>query len=125
MEHCLPLPLQRPVAFPYAKSIRHWKMPPVYRQFLEALKEHRNSHAVREFLLVLALGRLHGRQPLEKALGEALKGDWASYRAVKELMPEGRNEGVSFLGLRSGFLANACNTFCGVCITLVTLSCLA
>lgn len=95
VEHYLPLLLQRPGAFPYAKPVRHWKMPLVYRQFLEALKEHRNGQTVREFLMVLALGRLHGRQQLEEALGEALKRGWASYQAVKGLMPEGRDEEVA------------------------------
>ncbi|MFQ5826874.1 MAG: IS21 family transposase [Dehalococcoidia bacterium] len=96
VEHYLPLLLQRPGAFPYAKPIRRWEMPPVYRQFLEALKECRNGQAVREFLLVLALGRLHGRQPLEKALSQALEKGWVSYQAVKQLMPEGRDEGTQF-----------------------------
>lgn len=94
VEHYLPLLLQRPGAFPYAKPIRRWEMPPVYRDFLEALKAHRNGQAVREFLLVLALGPLHGRQRLENALDEALDKGWVSYQAVKQLMPQGGDEGI-------------------------------
>jgi len=99
VEHYLPLLLQRPGAFPYARPVRHWQMPPVYREFLEALKERRDGQAIREFLLVLALGRLHGGECLERALREALGKGWVSYQAVRQLMPDGSGKEAPFQGV--------------------------
>jgi hypothetical protein len=50
IDHYLPLLIQRPGAFPYAKPVRQWKMPEVYREFLAALFQSVNGSGVRAFL---------------------------------------------------------------------------
>ena len=55
IDHYLPLLIQRPGAFPYARPVRQWKMPAVYREIYEALCRKHNGYGVREFLQVLAL----------------------------------------------------------------------
>ena len=72
IDHYLPLLLQRPGAFPYAKPVRQWKMPDVYRDFLTALSQPVNGGGVREFLRVMAMGRTYGRENLEQAMRQAL-----------------------------------------------------
>jgi len=47
VEHYLPLLLRRPGAFPYAKPVRQWKMPEVYREFYETLSRNHNGDGVR------------------------------------------------------------------------------
>ena len=86
VEHYLPLLLQRPGAFPYAKPVRHWQMPVIYRQFLEALERGRNGDSPREFLMLLNLGRTYGRDCLEQAMRQALGEGRPGYDRVRQLV---------------------------------------
>jgi hypothetical protein len=86
IDHYLPLLIQRPGAFPYAKPVRQWKMPEVYREFLEALTKRVNGSGVREFLQVLALGRSYGQENLEKAMRQALSENMADAERVRQLV---------------------------------------
>ncbi len=86
IDHYLPLLIQRPGAFPYAKPVRQWKMPEVYREFLEALSKRSNGSGVREFLQVLVLGRTYGRENLELAMTQALSENRADAERVRQLV---------------------------------------
>ena len=86
IDHYLPLLIQRPGAFPYAKPVRQWKMPEVYRGFLEALSKRSNGSGVREFLQVLVLGRTYGRENLELAMTQALSENRADAERVRQLV---------------------------------------
>jgi transposase len=86
IDHYLPLLIQRPGAFPYAKPVRQWKMPDIYREFLVALSQRGNGSRVREFLQVLALGRSYGKDNLEKAMRQALSENMADSERVRQLM---------------------------------------
>jgi len=94
VEHYLPLLLERPGAFPYAKPVRHWQMPAVYREFLKALESSRNGDSPREFLLALSLGRSYGRDRLEQAMRQALDEGTPDYERVRRLVT-GRLTSVS------------------------------
>jgi hypothetical protein len=86
IDHYLPLLIQRPGAFPYAKPVRQWKMPEIYREFLAALSQRVNGSGVREFLQLLALGRSYGQDNLEKAMRQALSENMADSERVRQLM---------------------------------------
>ena len=86
IDHYLPLLIQRPGAFPYAKPVRQWKMPEVYRKFLESLSKQSNGSGVREFLQLLVLGRTYGREKLESAMKQALLEDRADAERVRQLV---------------------------------------
>jgi len=86
VEHYLPLLLKRPGAFPYAKPVRHWQMPEVFREFLTALQAGRNGDSPREFLLVLSLGRSYGTEHLEQAMRQALDEGRPDYERVRQLV---------------------------------------
>ena len=86
IDHYLPLLIQRPGAFPYAKPVRQWKMPEIYREFLAALSQRVNGSGVREFLQVLALGRSYGQGNLEKAMRQALSENMADAERVRQLV---------------------------------------
>jgi len=86
IDHYLPLLIQRQGAFPYAKPVRQWKMPEVYREFLEALSKRSNGSGVREFLQVLVLGRTYGRENLELAMTQALSENRADAERVRQLV---------------------------------------
>ena len=86
IDHYLPLLIQRPGAFPYAKPVRQWKMPGIYREFLEALSKRANGTGVREFLQVLVLGRSYGRENLELAMSQALSENRADVERVRQLV---------------------------------------
>jgi len=86
IDHYLPLLIQRPGAFPYAKPVRQWKMPEVYREFLEALTKRVNGSGVREFLQVMALGRTYGKENLEQAMKQALSENRADAERVRQLV---------------------------------------
>ncbi len=94
VEHYLPLLIQRPGAFPYAKPVRHWKMPEVYREFLESLSKRGDGTGVREFLQVLVLGRSYGRDNLELAMGQALSENRADAERVRQLVDRSNYVGV-------------------------------
>jgi transposase len=72
VEHYLPLLIKRPGAFPYARPIRQWQMPQIYKQFLEALSNRGQGEGIREFLQILSLGRAYGREQLEEAMRQAI-----------------------------------------------------
>jgi transposase len=86
IDHYLPLLIQRPGAFPYAKPVRQWKMPEIYREFLSVLSQRLNGSGVREFLQVLALGRSYGQENLEKAMRQALSENMADAERVRQLV---------------------------------------
>jgi hypothetical protein len=86
IDHYLPLLIQRPGAFPYAKAVRQWKMPEIYREFLAALSQRVNGSGVREFLQVLALGRSYGQGNLEKAMRQALSENMVDAERVRQLV---------------------------------------
>ena len=86
IDHYLPLLIQRPGAFPYAKPVRQWKMPEIYREFLAAMSQRMNGGEVREFLQLLYLGRSCGQDTLEKAMRQALSENWADAERVSQLV---------------------------------------
>jgi len=86
IDHYLPLLIQRPGAFPYAKAVRQWKMPEIYREFLAALSQQANGSGVREFLQVLYLGRSCGQENLEMAVRQALSENRANVERVRQLV---------------------------------------
>lgn len=86
VDHYLPLLIQRPGAFPYAKPVRQWKMPEIYRKFLAALSQRSNGSGVREFLQVLYLGRNCGQEALEKAMLQALSENRADVDWIRQLV---------------------------------------
>lgn len=93
VDHYLPLLLQRPGAFPYAKPVRQWKMPGVYREFLEALSRRVDGSGVREFLQVLVLGRTCGRENLEQAMKQSLSENRADAERVRQLVNKENYDG--------------------------------
>jgi len=104
IDHYLPLLIQRPGAFPYAKPVRQWKMPEVYREFLEALCKRSNGSGVREFLQVLVLGRTYGRENLELAMTQALSENRADAERVRQLVDRTNFTGV--ISSAQSFYAN-------------------
>jgi transposase len=86
IDHYLPLLIQRPGAFPYAKPIRQWKMPEIYRRFLEVLSKRGNGSVIREFLQVLSLGRDFGQDKLEHAISQALSENQPDVERVRQLI---------------------------------------
>ncbi len=86
IDHYLPLLMQRPGAFPYAKPVRQWKMPEIYRAFLECLSQRGDGSGVREFLQVLTLGRTYGQENLEQAIGQALSENQVNVERVRQLI---------------------------------------
>lgn len=86
IEHYLPLLMRRPGAFPYAKPVRQWQMPEVYREFYAELIRLHSSDGVREFLHVLSLGRQYGGEALERAIGQALSENRADGERVRQIL---------------------------------------
>ncbi len=86
IDHYLPLLLKRPGAFPYAKPVRQWQMPEVYRDFLQSLSLRHNSDSPRLFLQVLSFGRHWGRQNLEKAMNQALREERTDVERVRQIL---------------------------------------
>lgn len=86
VDHYLPMLIRRPGAFPYAKPVRHWHMPEIYREFLKRLQSSNNGDSPREFLLTLSLGRNYGKEQLEKAIHQVLDEGRPSYERVRQLI---------------------------------------
>jgi hypothetical protein len=86
IEHYLPLLVRRPGAFPYAKPVRQWQMPEIYRQFYDALSCNHDGDGVREFLQVLTLGRHYGRETLEQAMCQALAEHRVDSERIRQLV---------------------------------------
>jgi hypothetical protein len=86
VDHYLPLLIQRPGAFPYARPVRQWQMPAVYREIYEALCLKYNGYGVREFLQVLALGRIYGKEAVERAMSQALAENFVSSDRIRQLI---------------------------------------
>ena len=103
VEHYLPLLLERPGAFPYARPVRHWDMPDVYQELLDRLRERHNGDGASHFLRVLMLTRTCGGVRLEQAVRQALVEGRADYDRIRQLavgssrtteMPSSRLAGV-------------------------------
>lgn len=86
VEHYLPLLARRPGAFPYAKPVRQWEMPEVYRAFYETLCRNHNGNGVREFIQVLLMGRQVGRGMLEQAMSRALAENRVDSERIRQLI---------------------------------------
>ena len=86
VEHYLPLLIRRPGAFPYAKPVRQWDMPEVYKEFLKALSDHDKSDGVKEFIRVLYFGRYYGQEKLEEAMKQALLENRADALRVGQIL---------------------------------------
>jgi len=99
IDHYLPLLVQRPGAFPYAKPVRHWKMPETFRKFLEALSRRSAGSGVREFLQVLILSRTCGQENLEQAIGQALSENRADAERVRQILNRQNYTGVPLVAL--------------------------
>jgi transposase len=99
VEHYLPLLARRPGAFPYAKPVRQWEMPQVYREFYETLSRNHNGDGVREFIQVLIIGRQYGREILERTMSQALAENRADSERIRQLITgtdaTGANQGTS------------------------------
>lgn len=95
VEHYLPLLLERPGAFPYARPVRHWDMPGTYRDLLDRLKERHNGDGVSQFLRVLMLARSYGQERLERAMRQALDEGRADYDRVRQLAAGGGPTGLT------------------------------
>jgi hypothetical protein len=102
IDHYLPLLIKRPGAFPYARPVRQWQMPEVYRDFLQALSINHNGDSPRLFLQVLAMGRRWGRENLEQAMSRALLEERADIERVRQLLFE--NGGVKTVSMPRGYL---------------------
>jgi hypothetical protein len=85
VEHYLPVLVRRPGAFPYARPVRQWQMPRIYRDFLEALSRSRNGDSPRLFLQVLYLGRHFGAKTW-KELWNSHKRGKSRRRGVRQLL---------------------------------------
>ena len=59
------LPMRKPGAFDHARPIQQWakSWPPVYQQYLDALRAGRPEGATREFVRIL---QLHSHFPVER-----------------------------------------------------------
>ncbi len=86
VEHYLPLLARRPGAFPYAKPVRQWEMPEVYREFYETVSRNHNGDGVREFIQVLIMGRQYGREILERAMSQALAENRVDSERIRQLI---------------------------------------
>jgi hypothetical protein len=99
VEHYLPLLARCPGAFPYAKPVRQWKMPEVYREFYETLSRNHNGDGVREFIQVFIIGRQYGREILERAMSRALAENRADSERIRQLIAgtdtTGANQSIS------------------------------
>jgi transposase len=95
VEHYLPLLMRRPGAFPYAKPVRHWKMPEICREFLESLSRRNGGDGVKEFLQVLFLGRDYGADDVERAMEQALLENRADFERVRQIVFGGQKVNYS------------------------------
>lgn len=87
--HYLPLLLKRPGALFYAKPMRRWPWPPIYHEFLEALKRrHSGARGTKEFIQILALHENGNQKKIEKALEIALKLNCLSFDAVRNILDQ-------------------------------------
>jgi len=86
VDHYLPLLLQRPGAFSYAKPVRQWKMPPVYRQCYDALCRNHGGYGIGDFLQVLALGRMYGNEAIERAMNQVLAENRIYIERIRQLV---------------------------------------
>ncbi len=86
IEHYLLLLERRPGAFPYAKPVRQWEMPVVYKEFYETLSRNHDGNGVREFIQVLIIGRNCGRENLERVMGQALAEHRVDSERIRQLL---------------------------------------
>lgn len=85
--HYLGVLAKKPGAFEHARPIRTWEKewPPVYRQYLEALKLARPEDATREFVRMLQLHARYAPELLASALQRALALSCWSSDGVEQL----------------------------------------
>ncbi len=102
IDHYLPLLLQRPGAFPYARPVRQWKMPPVYRHCYDALCRKHDGYGAREFLQVLAMGRMYGKDAIERAMTQVLEENLVSSERIRQLVSG--NPAISVQFTLNGYL---------------------
>jgi hypothetical protein len=102
IDHYLPLLLQRPGAFPYARPVRQWKMPPVYRNCYDALCRKHEGYGAREFLQVLAMGRIYGKDAIERAMTQVLEENLVSSERIRQLVSG--NAVISVQSTLNGYL---------------------
>ena len=86
VEHYLPLLIERPGAFPYARPVRHWDMPETFRELLDRLTERHNGDGVSQFLRVLMLARAYGADRLKHAVRQALDEGNGGYERIRQLV---------------------------------------
>jgi transposase len=87
--HYLSLLEIRPGAFEYAKPLKQWKRDwsPTYYQLLAELKaKQAESSAVREFVRILALHKLHPVQLVEQAVAQALHYGCIHFEGVRQCL---------------------------------------
>ena len=85
--HYLGVLEHKPGAFEHARPIQVWarEWPPVYREYLEALKAARPEGAIREFVRVLQLHTRYSSEVLALALERALALSCWSVDGVEQL----------------------------------------
>lgn len=87
--HYLPLLLKKPGALFYAKPMKRWQWPPIYYEFLKALKRrHSNAKGTKEFIRILGLHGNGNKEKIKKALEVALKLNCLSFDAVKNILDQ-------------------------------------
>ena len=71
--HYLALLEQKPGAFDHARPIQRWAAgwPPIYHEYLAALRRSRPEEATREFVRILQLHARHAPEPIAAALAQA------------------------------------------------------
>ena len=98
IDHYLPLLLQRPGAFPYARPVRQWKMPPVYRNCYDDLCRKHDGYG----LQVLATGRIYGKNAIERAMTQVLEENLVSSERIRQLVSG--NAAISVQSTLNGYL---------------------
>lgn len=84
--HYLQVLERKPGAFAFARPIQHWEptWPPIYRQYLEVLRQQRPDGATREFIRILQLHTRYSQDVLAAALERALAGHCFSADGVEQ-----------------------------------------
>jgi transposase len=86
--HYLPVLERKPGAFEHARPIQQWARtwPPIFRQYLAALRQARPAGATREFIRILQLRRCASEEELATALEHALARACFSAEGVEQLV---------------------------------------
>lgn len=98
--HYAPLLRRKPGAFPYARPIRNWEWPEVYKRALGVLREnHPARQAMREFCLILELEGLYEKEAVRAALKRALSLGCVRAEAVRLFVLEAQGNGREVMSL--------------------------